>query len=75
MRKLTIAAFAAALLATGASPAAASDVSIPPPPTDVLIIEGGGGCGGEACTPRPYSVEVDETYPRRLLYWVADLLP
>ena len=74
MRKSITAVLATAALAAGAAPASASE-AIPPPPTDPLIIDGGGGCGGEACTPRPYSVEVDETYPRRVLYWAADLLP
>ncbi len=76
MRKLTIAALAAAFVAAGSAPASADTAgAIPPPPTDVVYVDGGGSCGGEACTPRPYSVDVDETYPRRLLTWAADLLP
>ena len=71
MRKLIPAVLATAILAAGASPAAAGD----PPPTDPVTIEGGGGCGGEACTPEPYSVEVDKTYPKRLAAWATDLLP
>ena len=74
MRKLIPAVLAAAFLGAGTAPAHA-DVAIPPPPTDPVTVDGGGGCGGEACTPRPYSVEPDPTYPRRLLTWATDLLP
>jgi hypothetical protein len=73
MRKLIPAVLAAALLAAGAAPASAAE--IPGPPLDPVTIDGGGGCGGEACTPRPYSVEVDKTYPKRLVAWATDLLP
>ena len=70
MRKLILATL---ILAATAAPAGAA--AIPPPPTDPVTIDGGGGCGGEPCTPRPYSVEVDKTYPSRLIAWATDLLP
>jgi hypothetical protein len=72
MRKLTIAALAATSLAVGATPASADTGAVPPPPLDPVHIEGGGNCGGEACTPRPYSVEVDKTYPSRVVAWVRN---
>ena len=55
--------------------AAPAQAEIPGPPLDPVSVEGGGGCGGEACTPQPYTVEVDKTYPKRLATWATDLLP
>jgi hypothetical protein len=73
MRMLLAAAIAAASLSAGVAPAAASP---DPPPTDPVHIEGGGGCAPDyPCTPRPISVDVDETYPKRLAVWAVGLVP
>jgi hypothetical protein len=74
MRKLLVAACCAASVSV-CLPAAA--VAAPdPPPTDPVHIEGGGGCAPDyPCTPRPISVDVDETYPKRLAVWAVGLVP
>jgi len=70
MRKLITAAVAATSLAVPAG--ALADTSRPLPPLDPVHVDGlENGCTPEyPCTPQPISVEVDKTYPSRLIAWV-----
>lgn len=70
MRKLLL--VSTALVSLAAAPVALAAPE--PPPTDPIHVEGGGGCPPDyPCTPRPISVEVDKTYPSRVVAWVKRL--
>ena len=73
MRKLLLLTCIAAALAAPAAAAGSDAPSLPP--TDPVHIEGGNsGCQPDyPCSPQPISVEVDKTYPSRVVAWVKSL--
>jgi hypothetical protein len=74
MHKLLLLSCGALSALAVAAPAAVASADLPP--TDPVHVQGGGGCPPDyPCTPQPISVQVDRTYPSRVVVWVKDQLP